>query len=1527
MNTSFLRIKKAVAAFALGSLLATFAATPIALADNHPDWARGDDMGVGATQANRCEALAIALLNAGYESTEADAEAASNFEDIEGQCLQDVGLGVQLGAINAEGKTEYNGDALVQRTEYVLMITRLLQDEMDARIAAGEEVADLSEAHTAELAASTHSSWDTKVFTTDADGNSVELDMFQVWARSIHFDLIKGENNGEFLNPEGALNGFQAATVADRAAESFELTAEYSSSSSEESMDEEPDSEEEATPEVEAEGGDLMVTLSDNSPESASIPNKAANVEVAAYTLRSSSEDTNVSSITVKRGGFGDDDTISRVALFDSEGNRISRSTTLNSDDEATLNLLGGGMTVDSGDSLDVVLVASIGNNASAGDEFNFYVYSVESNASSTDIGETVSSTHEVKSVEANSLVVNADGMPADVKVGEADVEIVKFELSAGANVDADENGAANDAVTSDSDVFFNGITLRQQGTIDEDQVSNFKLYVDNEMVAEADSMVNDYLTFDLETPYLIEDGESESAYVTADILGGPGKTIYFQIDDELDIRATDSTYGVGAQTEDLDFDAGNVGNTSSTRVDVLAGELSIIKRDVENDEFTRNIENFELGSIEIVSGSGKQLILEKIALSLQNTQSTNNVTLDNVFKTGTFEVVVKRNGASAGTYSLTEANLNSRAATLSDTSLNIKLPETGTTVLTFRGDLQETIANIANVTLKTQIANIGNADSSVSGLYIKEDDDNNPVTDITPGSITFQDLRGVDASIALTAVNISSTKNVVVGSTGVVAGEFNVEATDASYADVDRLVFDASADVTDNVGQELQTVTITTAGAAANGDVGFEVGSDKCVIAQADIATATLDAAGATNLIALINNANNASCANFTAAETSTAGDAAFTLSYSGNQEAATYTVNRDADGNAANNAFEATVNDATTADTVLDKSRVSTAYLYIDSYNPEEPMTNLIAEENASSFSNGVIDFNDFDSNSEHVTGGEVRIEAGEDRDFILVLDIENDEDQSNDTLKVNLDAVYADDQESDSINVTAKKAVAGEGQAVRTIKLRGNASLAVSIDKADRDANQSRLVVGGNASDYIASFELIATNGDIELEDIVISEEGTSTLKSHVSKLQLWEKGAETFLAEEDVTSDTVTFSNVNYTAEEGSSNLYLKAVARGIGADLSGANTTSDLTFAMSVSPTDTDITPTYDGTAKTLPSYGLAVVSVGIKELAFIDSVSTEALGTVNSATELTTGTNTIGFLSVTADLNNNTSSTNSAEELETRLEEVVVALNGSATINSVELKSMSGAESVSSSTVDGYSVKSGQTLKIQNPDNQAVDYTFYKNGAWMKFAFAATDDEAAGDAGVTAAIVCLDRAMRDGGVACANAGNLAVTTSAGAEDANGATKNLLGSDTLSAITTAAENTDNQIQWAGNNNDANDAGVLVMSIGSSLRVKSSLGAAGVLATSGVYATGSDLSLVNYALNVSSMSSDRVLEEGESVNYELVVDVNVDAANSQTTEISLPSIDNAHIKYGDGTNSYTVLRKVREELKGKKLVERV
>ena len=87
---------------------------------------------------------------------------------------------------------------------------------------------------------------DTKVFTTDENGNSVELDMFQVWARSIHFDLIKGENNGEFLNPEGALNGFQAATVADRAAESFELTEEYSSSSSEESMDEEPDSEEES---------------------------------------------------------------------------------------------------------------------------------------------------------------------------------------------------------------------------------------------------------------------------------------------------------------------------------------------------------------------------------------------------------------------------------------------------------------------------------------------------------------------------------------------------------------------------------------------------------------------------------------------------------------------------------------------------------------------------------------------------------------------------------------------------------------------------------------------------------------------------------------------------------------------------------------------------------------------------------------------------------------------------------------------------------------------------------------------------------------------------------------------------------------------------------------------------------------------------------------------------------------------------------------------------------------------------------
>ncbi|MGC6434087.1 MAG: hypothetical protein ACON4M_07820 [Crocinitomicaceae bacterium] len=782
MNTSFLRIKKAVAAFALGSLLATFAATPIALADNHPDWARGDDMGVGATQANRCEALAIALLNAGYESTEADAEAASNFADIEGQCLQNVGLGVQLGAINAEGKTEYNGDALVQRTEYVLMITRLLQDEMDARIAAGEEVADLSEAHTAELAASTHSGWDTKVFSTDAEGNEVELDMFQVWARSIHFDLIKGENNGEFLNPEGALNGFQAATVADRAAESFELTAEYSSTSSEESMDEEPDSEEEATPEVEAEGGDLTVTLSDNSPESATVYGDEGDAAVtntpvvAMFTLSASDEDVAVDSLVLKT--FETKSVISDLAIYSSEGVRLSKAKSPNSDNEASITLLDT-LNIEAGSSVEVAVKASILAAATAEGSFSVELMEVsDSNAGSVDIMNAKSAVHTVEKADLATLTFDSTSSP-DVNLGERGVEVYDF------TIDVDNE-----------DVVMNGLTVKQTGSVDNSDLSGFELYIQGEMVSEG--IVSDkYVAFNFDSSMeLTEDFGEYRAQIKANVLAGAGETIQFDIESELDVDARSENLSAGVATNK----AAMAGNSTT----IEAGELTLVALDAENDETTYDRDDVVLAEFMVTPTTGDNLELQEIEFIVTDTAAADEpeTYLDNV------KVYVGKERGKGTPEDLTEddngdnniANDNvDKGARYTNRDLTFSLSEGVTYYVTLKADIIDD-ANAADMKLEASMTSIGGAQGS-AGFFVEEQTDDEAVTDITPSSITFDAIDIVAAGAQVTATPQSDITGIVGATYN--AFEFQIDTTAVSDLTFEEMVFELNdtnviADTTD---------------------------------------------------------------------------------------------------------------------------------------------------------------------------------------------------------------------------------------------------------------------------------------------------------------------------------------------------------------------------------------------------------------------------------------------------------------------------------------------------------------------------------------------------------------------------------------------------------------------------------------------------------------------------------------------------------------------------------------------------------
>ena len=167
----------------------------------------------------------------------------------------------------------------------------------------------------------------------------------------------------------------------------------------------------------------------------------------------------------------------------------------------------------------------------------------------------------------------------------------------------------------------------------------------------------------------------------------------------------------------------------------------------------------------------------------------------------------------------------------------------------------------------------------------------------------------------------------------------------------------------------------------------------------------------------------------------------------------------------------------------------------------------------------------------------------------------------------------------------------------------------------------------------------------------------------LKDAVSEVILYANDKTTEIARQIVTSDTVTFNNVNYVVEEGSSNVYVKVVTHKIGKDEAGSQV-NDLTLSVTI--TDAEGA----NSAKTINKLPLvsansnefSVVPVRISNVAFVNSFGGETV-----STSLINGENTIGIIAITTDASNNTNSVDGST-LKTLLKEFEVTLNTDAPI-------------------------------------------------------------------------------------------------------------------------------------------------------------------------------------------------------------------------------------------------------------------
>jgi len=348
----------------------------------------------------------------------------------------------------------------------------------------------------------------------------------------------------------------------------------------------------------------------------------------------------------------------------------------------------------------------------------------------------------------------------------------------------------------------------------------------------------------------------------------------------------------------------------------------------------------------------------------------------------------------------------------------------------------------------------------------------------------------------------------------------------------------------------------------------------------------------------------------------------------------------------------------------TVLSNTRVNALYLYDGD--------TLLASKSASELNvAGEVTFD----------GLNIVIAENSARTLTVKIDILDDSNNAYDKIKMSLTGYYVEDSESNNVTTAATTVVS-----TREITISGVGTLTLTVDNTDSETSLDKNVIASSTSDFVASYQLVAINEWTKIIDMQIDETALAddSLKNAVSEVVLYANDKVTEISRQIVTSDTVLFNNVNYVAEEGSSNIYVKVVTHKIGKDEAGSQV-ADMALAMTV----TDAEGAESG--KTIASLNtqtgnsklFSVLPTKVSALSMVQSG-----GGVSLTNSLSNGTTQVlGILAVTTDSSTNTNTTDGST-LKTLLENLQITVEGGLAISGLKITRINGSDTDGQVAVD-----------------------------------------------------------------------------------------------------------------------------------------------------------------------------------------------------------------------------------------------
>ncbi len=284
-------------------------------------------------------------------------------------------------------------------------------------------------------------------------------------------------------------------------------------------------------------GGSLTASLASDTPAGMTVTKNASSVPLVKVNLTAGAADALVTGLRFHRVGIGAVGDFSNVYLYDGSGKRLSTGRSINS----TTNLVefnSVNATVKAGTTWSALVYGDFSSPASTGGQHSMRLE--DASAVMTSGGAVSGSfpiagqTFTVGTASSGRLDVLKGSTPTNPTVGSKQAEVSNFKLVANTN-----------------DLLVKQISLYQNGTVSNADVSNFNLYQGSTMVATTPSVDSTgHIVLNLNPAYLIGNGQTKVFSLKADVGGRADRTIRTYVEYTTDVTGTDTVYGSGAAVD-----------------------------------------------------------------------------------------------------------------------------------------------------------------------------------------------------------------------------------------------------------------------------------------------------------------------------------------------------------------------------------------------------------------------------------------------------------------------------------------------------------------------------------------------------------------------------------------------------------------------------------------------------------------------------------------------------------------------------------------------------------------------------------------------------------------------------------------------------------------------------------------------------------------------------------------------------------------------------------------------------------------